>query len=446
MHINWQTYYDAAKQCHDLASELRRADKPVHDAVKGECAGMAGDAPGCKQWGEAYDRYARDTMQTCTHVADALTNFGNVLYANGYKYGKADNASPQRPTIQQVSEYKVTIPTSVHDNGDGVKHNGGVEEFFNELTSKIVGTFEKLPNGDVDKLSKAADTWKTFANHATITGAPAKITAISALFENMDAAENRAMIQEHFGTLKSSADLLASASLNVATPVADYHSSTVEVGEGIKSAMSTFAWAVGLLVTGAIVGAIFSFGGSLVVAGGGVGVAVSDTIATIRGLYTSKRLFQILKVTLAVSVTVGVIDAFGKVPDLTSTITKLAAIIAMKALIDDDVPDAPGNDGGATSAAGPKSASDVESLVNSRTQPGKTEPHRQMATDDEIRQLYNDLTKNGESMDVGTYPGKGSRLPDGTEIRMRDGSKSGGVTLDIKYPGNPTPVKVHLPK
>ncbi|MGK8555609.1 hypothetical protein [Nocardia gipuzkoensis] len=340
MRVNWQTYFDAGKQCHDLATELRRADKPVHDAVKGECAGMAGDAPGCKQWGEAYDRYARDTMQTCTNLADALTNFGNVLYANGYKYAIADNARPDRPTLRQVGEYKVIIPTSVHDNGDGVKHNGGVEEFFNELTSKIVGTFEKLPNGDVDKLSKAADTWKTFANHQTVTGAAAKISAISALFDDMDAAENRTLIQGHFGTLKSSAELLASASQNVAAPIADYHSSTVEVGEGIKTAMTTFAWAVGLLVTGAIVGAIFSFGGSLAVAGGGIGVAVADTIATIRGLYTTKRLFQILKITLAASVTVGIIDAFGKVPDLTSAIAKLAAIIAMKAFIDDNSPTA----------------------------------------------------------------------------------------------------------
>ncbi|MBF6194998.1 MULTISPECIES: hypothetical protein [Nocardia] len=340
MRVNWQTYFDAGKQCHDLAAELRRTDKPLHDAVKGDCAGMAGDAPGCKQWGEAYDRYARDTMQTCTHLSDALTNFGNVLYANGYKYAIADNAKPQRPTLHQVSEYQVTIPTSVRDNGDGVKHNGGVEEFFNELTAKIVSTFGKLPNGDVDKLSKAADTWKTFANHATITGAAAKISGIAALFDDMDAAENRAKIQEHFGTLKSSAELLATASLNVAAPVADYHSSTVEVGEGIKTAMTTFSWAVGLLVTGAIVGAIFSFGGSLAVAGGGVALAVEDTIATIRGLYTTKRLFQILKITLAASVAVGVVDAFGQVPDVTATLTKLAAIIAMKVLIDDNSPTA----------------------------------------------------------------------------------------------------------
>lgn len=342
MRINWQTYYDAAKQCHDLALDLRRADKPVHEAVKGECVGMAGDAPGCKQWGEAYDLHARDTMQVCTHLADALTNFGNILYACGYRYGLADNANPPRPTIQNVSEYRVSIPSSVHDNGDGVKHNGGAEELFSELTSKIAGTFEKLPNGDVHKLSAAASVWSDFGNDATITGAPAKIKALSALFDDMDAEENRTLIQSSFDTLGSSADLLVSASLSVASPVAEYHSSTIEVGEGIKSAMNTFAWAVGLLVTGAIVGAIFSFGGSIAVAGGGVTVAAAETISVIRSLYTTRRLFQILKITLAAGVTVGVIDAFDGVPDLNSAISALAGIIAMRATIDDDSPSTPG--------------------------------------------------------------------------------------------------------
>ncbi|WP_194838695.1 hypothetical protein [Nocardia sp. XZ_19_369] len=337
MLVNWETYYEAAKKCHDLAVELRSADKPVHDAVKGECAGMAGDAPGCKQWGETYDRVAQETMQTCTHLADALTNFGNVLYASGYNYGVANKSSPAppRPTIQQVGEYRVSIPTSVHENGNGVKHNGGAEEFFSELVAKLVSTFEKLPNGDVDKLAKASTTWKTFAENETVKGASAKISTISSLFDGMDQAHNRQLIQETFGSLKSGADNLAAASLNVAAPVADYHGSTREVGEAIKSAMETFAWAVGLLVAGAALGALFSFGGSIAVAGAGVTAAAADTINVIRGLYSSKRLFQILKVTLAASVTVGVIDSFDKVPTLSDGIKALATIIAMRAVIDD---------------------------------------------------------------------------------------------------------------
>ncbi|ONM47994.1 hypothetical protein [Nocardia donostiensis] len=57
--VNWDTYYEAARRCQDLAGELRAADRPLHEVVKRSCARMAGDAPGCKQWGEAYDEHAR---------------------------------------------------------------------------------------------------------------------------------------------------------------------------------------------------------------------------------------------------------------------------------------------------------------------------------------------------------------------------------------------------
>ncbi|OXR39652.1 hypothetical protein B7C42_08283 [Nocardia cerradoensis] len=48
MIVDWQIYYDAALKCQQIADDIRRADKPVHDAVKGECAGMAGQL-GCRQ-------------------------------------------------------------------------------------------------------------------------------------------------------------------------------------------------------------------------------------------------------------------------------------------------------------------------------------------------------------------------------------------------------------
>ncbi|WP_324198604.1 hypothetical protein [Nocardia brasiliensis] len=372
MFVNWEIYYDAARRCHDLAGELRRADKPVHDAVKGECAGMAGDAPGCKQWGETYDRVAQETMQTCTHLADALTNFGNVLYASGYNYGIANksNPSPPAPNIHQVSEYKVILPTSVHDNGNGVKHNGGVEEFFSDLLAKLVSTFEKLPNGDVDKLAKAAKTWKNFADNETVKGAGAKIAAISALFDGMDQARNRQLIQDNFGVLRTAADNLAVASLSVASPVSEYHSSTNEVGDAIKSAMESFAWAVGLLVAGAALGALFSFGGSIAVAGAGVTAATADTINVLRSLYSTKKLFQILKITLAASVTVGVIDSFDKVPSLTDGIKALATIIAMRVVIDEDGPGA-GTDSGSAAVPNKDVTDEMARMLREGIHPGE---------------------------------------------------------------------------
>lgn len=338
MRIDWQTYYDAAKKCHDLAADLRRADKPVHDAVKGECAGMAGDAPGCKQWGETYDRTARDTMQSCTNLADALTNFGYVLYATGYNYGinNRSNPPPPRPDVREMTQHQVTIPTSVRDNGIGIERHSGVQELFDLLVAEILEKFGKLPNGDVKKLDKAASTWKTFANHETVTGAATRITSIIGLFDNIDDKTNLPPILNHLETLRNGAGQVAAASQNLAGPVADYHAGTVAVRADIESAITTAEWAIGLTVVAAAAAAFFTFGGSAAAGAGGVGVIVTNTINTIRTVYQGSNLLKAVGLATAAAGTVGIIKSFDNVPDLGNTLTALTGIIAMRVLIDDE--------------------------------------------------------------------------------------------------------------
>ncbi|WP_433658760.1 hypothetical protein ACQPW1_41935 [Nocardia sp. CA-128927] len=345
MRIDWQTYYDAAKKCHDLAADLRRADKPVHDAVKGECAGMAGDAPGCKEWGAKYDTAARDTMQSCTDLADALTNFGYVLYATGYNYGISNksNPPPDRPDVREVSKYQVTIPTSVRDNGIGIEHHGGVQELFDALIAKILEQFGKLPNGDIAKLAKASSTWTTFANHQAVTGAAAQITTIIGLFDNIDDKTNLPPILGHLETLRGGATQVAAASQNLAGPVADYHSGTVDVRGNIESSITQAEWAIGLTVVAAAAAAFFTFGGSAAAGAGGVGVIVTNTINTIRTVYQGSNLLKVVGLSAAAAGAFVAIKSFDKVPDLGTTLTSLATIIAMRVLIDDDNATGPAN-------------------------------------------------------------------------------------------------------
>ncbi|MFI9401087.1 hypothetical protein [Nocardia sp. NPDC052316] len=338
MRIDWQTYYDAAKKCHDLAADLRLADKPVHDAVKGECAGMAGDAPGCKEWGEKYDRTARDTMQSCTNLADALTNFGYVLYATGYNYGIGNNSNPPppRPDVREVPQYQVTIPTSVRDNGIGIEHHGGVQELFDLLIAQILEQFGKLPNGDIKKLEKASTTWTTFANHETVTGAAARITTIIGLFDKIEDEKNLSPLLDRLETLRNGATQVAAATQNLAAPVADYHAGTVQVRGNIESSITQAEWAIGLTVVAAAAAAFFTFGGSAAAGAGGVGVIVTNTINTIRTVYQGSNLLKAVGLATAAAGAVGVINSFDKVPDLGTTLTSLASIIAMRVLIDGD--------------------------------------------------------------------------------------------------------------
>ncbi|MGY5207581.1 hypothetical protein [Nocardia gipuzkoensis] len=333
---DWQIYYDAASKCHEIAADLRTADKPLHDALKGECGGMAGDAPGCEQWGRTYDRHAQETLQTCTNLADALTNFGYVLYATGYNYGKANGGNPTRPRVNALSEYKVSFPTSVGANGDGIGQDGGSKEFYDELLEKVKEEFGKLPNGDKDKLATASSRWKAFAQHDAVTKASERIKTITGLFDNVTDKKNLDPLLGHLSTLGAGAEQLAAASMNIAGPVGEYHTGTEDLRNGIQKAVTNALWAAGAIVITGIAASLFTACLSDVAAAGGVVVVVGNTVRTIKSVYDGIKIWQVLAAAAAATGAAAVVTSFDKIPSIGDTLTKLGAIIALKVYVDDE--------------------------------------------------------------------------------------------------------------
>ncbi|MCP2320381.1 hypothetical protein APR12_005762 [Nocardia amikacinitolerans] len=340
--IDWQTYYDAAKKCHDLAADLRTADKPVHDALKGECVGMAGDTAGCEKWAAAYDRAAEETLQTCTNLADALTNFGNMLYAAGYNWALSNksNPMPNRPAVTAMSEHKVSIPGSKGRDGDGViEGSGSIPGFYDALVKAIQDEFQSnLPNGNKNKLATAASTWKAFAEHTTITGAAARITEISNLFADIqDKKGGLDALLGHLTTLNGGATQLASASLNLAGPVGDYSSATSEVRDTFKSAVTNALIAAGTTVVIGVAASWITAALSNVAAGVGVVAIAGNTARVLKSAYDTSKLYRIIGAAAATTGTAAfAVTAFDKVPSLTDIAAKLAAIVVMKVYLDAD--------------------------------------------------------------------------------------------------------------
>jgi YD repeat-containing protein len=74
---------------------------------------------------------------------------------------------------------------------------------------------------------------------------------------------------------------------------------------------------------------------------------------------------------------------------------------------------------------------------------GRKGSTRLVNTDTELRTLFSRLSSGGKDVTPSTYRGRMVEHPDGTRVGLREGSKSGGAAIDIRYPdGNR--VKVHI--
>lgn len=212
--------------------------------------------------GEAYDERARTVMQTCTSLADALTNFGNLLYATGYNHGIANKSNPDRPQVTDVTLHAVQIP-SIADNGNGLDHDGGVPEFFDSLLNKVTSEFGKLPNGDLGKLAAAESVWKTFGSHETVTGAATRISTIADLLTGIDEPQTRQGIADDFTTMRTAAEQLSSAAQFMATPIGEYRTNTDQTSRQISSETTTFLVESGIIIAAAVAVSWLTVGGSL---------------------------------------------------------------------------------------------------------------------------------------------------------------------------------------
>jgi len=94
------------------------------------------------------------------------------------------------------------------------------------------------------------------------------------------------------------------------------------------------------------------------------------------------------------------------------------------------------------SASQPSTQGSIEGTVDQLPK-GHSPGVRTVGSDQELGDLYGRLSEGGTPVDVPGYKGSWVELPDGTRVGLRDVSKSGGRTIDIRYPDGTTG-KVHV--
>lgn len=158
--VDSETFYAVGKGLFEKAGKLYDAFN-VNVNILGGTGSMAGTDDAGKAWATSYDERVKEVMGAVNDLTKALENYGGVVIQAGYNHAVAEhNATPgnQGPAPAMPPEPVSTAcvlsaPPSAGGPGRGLVDAIGLMQ--------QVGV--PVPDGDTDKVSKAADAWDRLA-------------------------------------------------------------------------------------------------------------------------------------------------------------------------------------------------------------------------------------------------------------------------------------------
>lgn len=129
--------------------------------ILGATVSMAGTDESGVAWAASYDERAAEVLGAATDLIAAMENYGGVIIQAGYNHAVAEHnatagnqgAVPTKPPEPTSTAGVLTTPPSAGGRGRGLLDTIGLMQ--------QVGV--PVPDGDTDKVSKAADAWDRMA-------------------------------------------------------------------------------------------------------------------------------------------------------------------------------------------------------------------------------------------------------------------------------------------
>ena len=155
------TYYAVGKGLFEKAGNLYDAFS-VNVGILGGTGAMAGTDDAGTAWATSYDERAGEVLGAANDLIKALENYGGVIIQAGYNHAVAEHnatpgngsPAPSKPPEPAGLDGTLSAPPSAGGSGHG-------------LLDDAIGLVEQIgipvPDGDTDKVAKAADAWDRMA-------------------------------------------------------------------------------------------------------------------------------------------------------------------------------------------------------------------------------------------------------------------------------------------
>jgi hypothetical protein len=158
--VDSETYYAVGKGLFEKAGKLYDAFN-VNVNILGGTGRMAGTDDAGKAWATSYDERVKEVLGAVNDLTKALENYGGIVIQAGYNHAIAEhNATPGNqgpaPTMPQQ-------PASTACDWSAPPSAGGPGRGLVDAIGLMQQVGVPVPDGDTDKVSKAADAWDRLA-------------------------------------------------------------------------------------------------------------------------------------------------------------------------------------------------------------------------------------------------------------------------------------------
>jgi hypothetical protein len=158
--VDSETFYAVGKGLFKKAGKLYDAFN-VNVNILGGTGSMAGTDDAGKAWATSYDERVKEVLGAVNDLTKALENYGGVVIQAGYNHAVAEhNATPgnQGPAPAMPPE-----PASTAGVLSAPPSAGGPGRGLVDAVGLMQQVGAPVPDGDTDKVSKAADAWDRLA-------------------------------------------------------------------------------------------------------------------------------------------------------------------------------------------------------------------------------------------------------------------------------------------
>ncbi|MFJ2838740.1 deaminase domain-containing protein [Nocardia sp. NPDC087230] len=214
--VSPQSYESAATTCYDLSKKFQTVYETPQTVLL-ETNAMAGGYEAVKSWSKAYDDRAAALTMVATNFARALQHYGDILTASSYNWKSAEYTANRNTNKGDPPSLPTGIPSELPYGAGAVvgiassrAYTNGLQTDWTELQDKVTTfvTGGQVPDGDTDKLARAATMWKTFANSDPLEYGVARLLTVASGLEQGFGPKVPDDIPNHTANLRKLAEKL----------------------------------------------------------------------------------------------------------------------------------------------------------------------------------------------------------------------------------------------